>query len=298
MRRRSTTRSKALLSLQAGALAARALPIEFVAPIANKAAGLAGPRLMPDKAKMLKRHLRRAQPDLSDEELDETCQDGFGSYGRYWIESFRMPNLSATDLDRGFSFIGYEKIESTRVAGLGPILVLPHLGGWEWAAAWLGRIADVPVTAVVEKLEPPEVLDWFTKLRSSYQVNVVPLGPSIFVDLVGAVKRTDVVCLLSDRDLTASGQLVEFFDEETSLPSGPALLARRTGAPIIPTAVFFRGRQRICVVGEPIWPNRKGGLRAEVARLTNAYAQELEHLVRQAPEQWHLLEPNWPSDSV
>lgn len=245
---------------------------------------------------MLKRHLRRADPTLSDADLGKVCQHGFGSYGRYWVESFRMPNLSVEEIDRGFSFIGYERIEFVRRSGLGPILVIPHLGGWEWAAAWMGRVANVAVTAVVEALEPKEVLDWFTELRSSYNVTVVPLGPAATGELVRAIHRTDVLCLLSDRDLTEGGQATSFFDEDTTLPAGPALLARRTGAPIIPTAVFFRSRQRVCVVGEPIWPIKGANLRSEVARMTAEYAAALEELVRQAPEQWHLLEPNWPSD--
>ena len=39
---------------------------------------------------------------------------------------------------------------------IGPILALPHLGGWEWAAFWLTRITGSAVcSAVVEELGPP-----------------------------------------------------------------------------------------------------------------------------------------------
>jgi KDO2-lipid IV(A) lauroyltransferase len=42
---------------------------------------------------------------------------------------------------------------------------------------------------------------------------------------------------------------------------------------------------------------RRGeGLRDDVARVTQALARELEFLIRRAPEQWHLFQPNWPSD--
>jgi KDO2-lipid IV(A) lauroyltransferase len=35
----------------------------------------------------------------------------------------------------------------------------------------------------------------------------------------------------------------------------------------------------------------------DVARITQLLARELEVLIRRAPEQWHLLQPNWPSDT-
>ena len=241
---------------------------------------------------------RVAALDLAGSEADRRMRRGLGSYGRYWVETFRVPYVTDRELDRGFSFLGYGKIEEVRATGVGPILVLPHLGSWEWAAAWLGRVARTTVTAVVEVLEPPEVFDWFGRLRQAFGVNVVPLGPRAMVDLVAAVKRTDIVCLLADRDIGGNGVEVEFFGERTTLPVGPALLSRRTGAPLLPTAVFFRGRQRVTVVGDPIWPDGSGRGREENQQLMQQVAAKLEELVVQAPEQWHLLEPNWPSDRV
>jgi KDO2-lipid IV(A) lauroyltransferase len=41
---------------------------------------------------------------------------------------------------------------------------------------------------------------------------------------------------------------------------------------------------------------RHGRFREDVARLTQDMAGELEGLIRRAPEQWHLQQPNWPSD--
>jgi len=106
-----------------------------------------------------------------------------------------------------------------------------------------------------------------------------------------------IVCLLSDRDLTGDGVEVEFFGERTTLPAGPATLAIRTGAALLPVAVYFGpGRGHKGVVHAPIETSRAGGLRDDIARITQCLAQEFEILIREAPEQWHLLQPNWPSD--
>jgi KDO2-lipid IV(A) lauroyltransferase len=260
---------------------------------------------MADKAAMLDRHLLRVGPTG---QRPPTAADGFGSYSRYWVETLRLPSLSDRQVDRGFSFVHYDRIEAVRAQGKGPILVLPHLGGWEWAAAWLGRIAGVPVTAVVERLEPDDVFDWFEDLRRSWGVNVVPLGSDAFGLLTSAAKERHILCLLADRDIGGTGIDVEFFGEYTKLPVGPAVLSSRTGSPILPTAVYFSKWQRICRVGRPIWPDEastedppgsvegRGRARDRYRALTQLFAREMERLIADAPEQWHLLEPNWPSD--
>ena len=90
---------------------------------------------------------------------------------------------------------------------------------------------------------------------------------------------------------------VEFFGERTTLPSGPATLAIRTGAPLLPVAVYFRNPVGYHgVVRPPLDVSRQGTLREDVTRITQALAGELEAFIRRAPEQWHLLQPNWPSD--
>ena len=288
--------SRSLRTFQAASVANRALPLPVLAELANGLAARLGPRLMPGKAQQLARHIRRVAPHLPPQEVDAAVARGIGSYGRYWVESFRLPNLSTTAIDRGFSVEGYNNIDDALSSGIGPILVLPHLGGWEWAAAWLARVMGERVTAVVEELEPADVFEWFVELRESYGIEVVPVGKQAMGRLVKAVKGRRIVCLLSDRDIAGSGIEVEFFGERTTLPAGPALLARRTGAPLLPTAVYFRGSGHFAHVGSPIWANDGVKLREDLARVTQDLATAMEKLIAAAPDQWHLLEPNWPSD--
>lgn len=275
---------------------ARTVPFDVLCEGAERLGTLLGPRLMADKADQLARHIRRADPSLSAENAAKAAARGLGSYSRYWVESFRLPTLSHRVIDRGFSVHGYDRVEATLASGLGPILVLPHLGAWEWAAAWLGRVVGVEVAAVVERLEPDDLFDWFVELRRAYGIDVIPLGRDALPRLVRAVKDQKIVCLLSDRDVVGNGIEVTFFGETTTLPAGPALLARRTGAPLLPTAVYFRGRGRVGYVDEPIRACHDLRLREDVQRMTQAMATAMESLIRAAPDQWHLLEPNWPSD--
>ncbi len=176
-------------------------------------------------------------------------------------------------------------------------MALPHLGGWEWSGFWVTRVQRRPVTVVVERLDPPALFDWFVELRRSFGFEVVPLGPEAGPAAARALKANHTLALLCDRDLAGTGPEVEFFGERTTLPGGPATLALRTGAPLLPTAIYFDGADcRRSVVLPPLDTRREGRLRDDVQRVTQDLAYALEDLIRRAPEQWHLLQPNWPSD--
>jgi KDO2-lipid IV(A) lauroyltransferase len=288
--------SSALWTFRLASTAARLVPLNTLGDVAEWAGTRFGPRFLPAETDQLTRHVRRAAPDLSAEEAAVVAARGVGSYARYWVESFRLPRLSSSVIDRGFAVSGYHRIEAAFESGVGPIVVLPHLGAWEWAAAWLDRVKGERVTAVVERLEPADVFEWFVRLRRGYGIDVVPAGPDAMTRLVAAVRDRRIVCLLSDRDLSGNGVEVEFFSERTTLPAGPALLARRTGAPLLPAAVYFRGRGRLAVVGPAVQPDLSVKLRQDIARMTQELATALEGLIAEAPDQWHLLGPNWPSD--
>jgi KDO2-lipid IV(A) lauroyltransferase len=235
---------------------------------------------------------------MGDARRRRAVQLAFDSYTRYWLESFRLPHLSRRAVDRGMRVDGYEHVTEALEGGRGVILALPHLGGWEWAGRWMADRGH-GLTAVVEAIDPPELFDWFKQLRSRLGMNIVALGPEAGREVAAALKRNDVVCLLCDRDIRRTGVEVEFFGERTTLPAGPATLGLRTGAPVLPTAVYFTDRTdgHLGVVRPALDTTRSGGrLRADVERVTQDLAVELEHLIRRSPYQWHLFQPNWPSD--
>jgi phosphatidylinositol dimannoside acyltransferase len=266
-------------------------------PVASALLGKVGARRMASRRLMVERNLRRVLgDDLPDDRLAELVDHAFASYVQYWIESFRLPGTATEDIDQGTVVVGYEHIAAARAAGTGAILCLPHLGAWEWAAFWLNVVHGDPVTAVAEQIEPPELAEWFIGLRNQFGIEVVPFGPDAASACVRALKANRLLALPSDRDLSGTGVRVTFFGEETTLPGGPATLALRTGAPLIPVSCYFDNDRHLGIALPPLDTERRGKLREDVARVTQDMALALEELVRRAPDQWHLLQPNWPSD--
>jgi lauroyl/myristoyl acyltransferase len=281
--------------------AAAAIPDGAALPL-GRALGTAAWAVLPGRRVVVARHQARARgaggvPTLRPAVARRATRAAFASYGRYWMESLRLPATPPSAIDARFSIEGREHLDAARAGGRGAILALPHVGGWDVGGSWLAR-QGYPVTVVAEPLEPPELFEWFTGLRRQWGMAVVPLGPGAGTGVLRALRANAMVCLLCDRDIGGGGVEVEFFGERTLLPGGPATLALRAGSVVLPTAVYFDGDGHRAVVRPPLTTGRAGNIREDVTRLTQELAHALESLISRAPDQWHLFQPNWPSDRI
>lgn len=285
----------AYLAYRAGAELARVVPPAIGGMVAD---GLA--RTMraawPDRRAQVARTLGRVTGGaLQGRELDRAVDEVFQNYARYWHEFFRLPDLSRDTILRTVELEGYEHLEAARDAGRGAILALPHLGNWDIAGAHIAALG-ADVVAVAESVEPPELFRWFVDARRRVGIDVIALGPDSGAAVTRALADNRVVCLLSDRDIAGNGIEVEFFGERTTVPGGAAMLALRTGAALLPGSCYFTAHGHAARIGAPIPSGREGRLRADVERVTAAVVRHMEDAIRERPEQWLLMQPNWPSD--
>jgi len=220
------------------------------------------------------------------------------AYGRYWLDGARLPYTGPDAVRAAMTLEGESEaiVRAAFAAGRGVVMALPHVGSWEWGGAWLA-LEGMPMTAVMERLEPEPLFEWFVAQRQEMGLTPVPLGEGSGAAILRALKEAAVVGLVSDRDLGGNGIEVEFFGERTTLPGGAATLALRTGAALLPVVVYSGpGNWHTGVVHPPLDTARRGSLRSDVARLTQELATCFEEFIRRRPEQWHLYQPNWPSD--
>jgi KDO2-lipid IV(A) lauroyltransferase len=255
---------------------------------------------------MNERHLRRilafecvpgVEPDAH--LLRRWSRRSFVEYGRYWFDGARLPSVTAGGvlarmmLEEGSA----ERAKAADAEGRGVVMALPHVGSWEWGGAWLA-LENMPMTAVVERVEPARLFEWFVGQRAKMGLTAVPLGEgSSSSALIRALRSGGLVGLVSDRDLVGNGVAVDFFGERTTLPGGAATLALRTGAVLLPVVVYSGpGTWHTGVVHPPLDTTRHGSMRVDVARLTQELATIFEEFILRRPEQWHLYQPIWPSD--
>jgi KDO2-lipid IV(A) lauroyltransferase len=274
----------------------RRLP-EPVAYGLGRAGGRAFYRLDAGRRQALRANLRHVLGRaVTPAELEAVVRRGFASYGRYWVEAFRLEDLPAAEIRRRLTLEGREHLDAAVAAGRGTIFASPHLGNWDAGGAWLAA-SGYPATAVVERLRPAELYERFAAYRRGLGLELLPLddGSETMRGVLRALRAGRVVGLVCDRDLTGGGLPVRLFGAATVMPGGPASLALRTGATLLPCAVYQDRRRGHwhAVIRPLLRPEPSGDSRADVQALTQRLADEFERLIARAPDQWHVLSHHW-----
>ncbi|MFE6776008.1 phosphatidylinositol mannoside acyltransferase [Streptomyces sp. NPDC057702] len=248
--------------------------------------------------RQLETNLARVVPEASAHRLAALSRLGVRSYTRYWLESFRLPTWSADRVREGFAPADVHHLVDGLASGRGVVLALPHMANYDLAGAWVTTTLDVPFTTVMERLRPETLYDRFVAYREGLGMEVLPhTGGSAFGALARRLRAGGLVCLVADRDMSASGVEVSFFGEAAKMPGGPASLAVRTGALLLPVTLWY---DRSPTMGGRVHPpvqDPGAGTRAErTAVMTQRLADTFAAGIADHPYDWHMLQRLWLSD--
>lgn len=226
--------------------------------------------------------------------VQAATREAFGSYARYWYDTFRIRVIPPEEFLKRHGSTGLENIERALEGGRGAVLALPHLGNWDAAGHWL-HVLGHSMTAVAEELRPKRVYELFLEHRRALGMGIVPLSDSRKVadDLVRLLGANELIALVCDRDLKNRGIEVTMFGETRRMPAGPALLSLATGSPLLPCATYDTEEGWSVVIGAPLEIERSGDRRKDAVALTQRLAEEFERAISAAPAQWHMFQPAW-----
>jgi KDO2-lipid IV(A) lauroyltransferase len=247
----------------------------------------------------LQRNLARVVPDVTDRELRLLTREGVRSYLRYWCEVFQLPKMAPANVVARMISDGEWRLREAVAAGNGMILSLPHMGNWDHAGAWLTSIG-MPFTTVAERLQPESLFERFVEFRESLGMEVIPLTGGErppFALLADRLRAGGTLCLLGDRDLTATGIEVDFFGAKARMPAGPAALAVDTGAALLPVTLWYPDRRNWATrihpqVEAPTRGSRDEKIRTMTQHVADAYAET----IAKYPQDWHMLQRIWVDD--
>jgi phosphatidylinositol dimannoside acyltransferase len=249
----------------------------------------------------LEANLRRViGPQASAEDLRRLSRLGMRSYLRYWLEVFRLPVIPPDEIMARMRMQG-DQVEVALghlAAGRGVIFALPHMGNYEQAGAWIVRRGAGSFTTVAERLSSAVVYDKFLAFRESLGMEVLPHtgGSGPFDVLAQRLRQGRLVCLVSDRDLSAAGVEVQLFGEAARMAAGPAALAEHTGAALMPVTLWFQGEDWGARIYPEIPVPATGDQREKIAAMTQRLASVFEQGIREHPQDWHMLHKIFVAD--
>jgi lauroyl/myristoyl acyltransferase len=237
------------------------------------------------------RHVLGTQ--ATERETRETARRSFRNYLRLLVDFARTATSDPADVEGRVKGTGWEHLDEAFRRGKGVLMVGSHLGNWEVAGIMLaGR--GYRVNAVSETLGNERINRMAMESRAAQGIELIPMEYAL-KRVYAALRRNEAVGLVTDRPLTTDkGVPVEFFGQRVAWPSGPAVLALRTGATIV-TGYLVRN-ERNDYVGEifpPLEIETTGDQDADVQRITQRLVSIQEGLIRRYPDQWFMFRRMW-----
>lgn len=218
----------------------------------------------------------------------------YRSYARYLVEIMRLPSLTAADARAMLDPEGIEEVERIWRGSNGLIFSAAHIGNNEIIGAGIA-LQGWPISGLADDSTFPELFEHLRRERERWGNRVIPWRN--LREVYAVLRRREMLALLVDWGYRPEDVPVRLFGAWTTLPAGPATLAGKTGAVILPVVTRRLPDGRFhATIDEPIQVASTGP--AEILRATQAIADALERVIAAAPDQWYSFKPMWPETAA
>ncbi len=248
--------------------------------------------LLPRRRRTALANLGLAFPSLSETERRRICRRSFQHLG---VMGFELCETLARPVERALARIRLDGIEHLRdvMTSHGRALVLTaHLGNWELLTV-AHRLADYSLAIVVRPLDSPWLDALADQLRRKSGVELIDKRGALR-PVLRALGDGRMVGILLDQNTTRrEAVFVPFFGRAASTSRSLAVLALRTGAPIVPIFIYREAIDAHRVAILPPLPVPGGAGEGAVVELTRRCTETIETAVRAAPDQWLWIHDRW-----
>lgn len=242
--------------------------------------------------KRLRGNYGRVMPEYSSQKLEELTKLGMRSYLRYWFDTFRLSKWSKNRIISTTQVIRENLLRDPIQSKQGCIVALPHAGNWDHAAAYFCS-TGITLTAVVEKLKPEAIFKKFLAYRESIGIEAISHKEKTIPILTERLQAGKLIALVADRDMSRNGIEVNFFGKTSKMPSGPAILAIKTGAPLITAYVRYTPGGIEIIFDETLKPTNSGSEEEQIKIITQSMADNFAKRIKENPVDWHMLQRIW-----
>lgn len=224
----------------------------------------------------------------SESELEQIVRRNFVNFAKYVVDFFQVGKLSAEAMDRLIVVEHIDYLKQCIDGEAGIIGLTAHVGNWELGPSVLQR-NGCRVNAVVLQQTSKALDALFQSRRTRRGVHVLPMSGAA-LSVPACLKRNELVALLADLDYSGRDHRVPFFGKPARLPRGPAVLAARSEAPILPVFVLRQPDDtflfRICPPIPTTRPRSVDDIQADICAV-------LEAVIGEHPDQWFAFKPLW-----
>ena len=266
-------------------------------------------RTQPQRFEGLRSNLRHVLPEADERAIQRTARRNVRNLVRAWIDVLEMPHKPGLMVSR-LDIIDYHHLQGALDRGRGVIVVSLHLGSWEHGIAAYNK-GHGSMALLAEAFDPPELFERIARARNALGVKVIPidlagmrsgdprtarmLGASALRDVYKVLRDNGCVAIAMDRDIAGNGEPMEFFGAPAPIPVGVVELGIRTGAALVPVMLYRNGHRVDATVYPEITYDAAAPREAEVRRAATEALRLFEQIIRDHPDQWHVLDPIWPS---
>jgi len=219
----------------------------------------------------------------TDPEVSRTARRAFQNYGRMLMDFLLMGSLTPEDLLARVSVDGRDDLDAALAGGRGAIMAVPHMGSWDMAGSYAGALG-YRISAVAERF-PGSLDDAVVRTRQKFGLSVITLGRSAVRGISDALAANSVVALLCDLE-QGPGVPVTFFGRRAIVPGGPAALALKTGAALLPACQYAVGPSRHHIHMEPALAIGPGDTKES---LMQRIVDRFETFIRERPDEWYAF---------
>jgi KDO2-lipid IV(A) lauroyltransferase len=231
--------------------------------------------------------------EKSERERKAIAKRTFQNFGMMAIEFFRIPGMNTEDFKKKVSFEGLDEALKLLEKKKGGLLLIGHFGNWELMAL-MSKVIGNPILVIAKPINQKGVDRWITEIRKVTGLELIP-PENATQKVVQALSQNRLVGILIDQRAKRSrGVWADFFGRKAPTTPGLAVMAMRSGAPVVPVFIVRDGFQKHrLLIKEPIELVLTGDMKKDVEANTQLFTHTLESMIRQYPDQWLWIHRRW-----
>ena len=252
-------------------------------------------QIMPQTRKKTILNLKIAYENvLSEHEVRDFTKKVFVNLGKNAMDTIRAYNIRKLEsLEKIVSIEGIEHFNHALAKGKGLIALACHRGAFELIADVM-TLKGYKTNVMGAALQNKKLDKLLVNYRTAKGARYIQIGQETLT-VIKALKKGEVVAILIDQDKKkVKGTFVNFFGKPAYTPIGAALLALKTGAAVVPTAIRRLPDDKHLITFTPALDLiRTGNEEQDIKANTQLFTQHIESFIREAPAQWVWMHERW-----